>query len=152
MERKEDQNKTGNNFEYMEELSKAYREAFAKRLIQRQTTLPEEKRDAICKMQTELTHIVEVLSRTMHSEIRKELAAMARESAEEFLRLLSDGKEQVRTPGSMPNLPLTAVLPRATLLANRSLNLLVRHSEPPDRMIFLILSELSALYALAAIS
>ena len=42
MERKEDQNKTNNNFEYMEELSKAYREAFAKRLIQRQTTLPEE--------------------------------------------------------------------------------------------------------------
>ena len=151
MTENEEQNEQKNDFEYMEALSKAYEEAFAKRL-KKAVRLPEEKRNLIAKMQAEIDGLLALLSRTMHSDVRKELASMVRESATEVLRRLSEEEKPAAAAGSLPNLPLTALLPRATLLANRSLNLLVRHGEATDRTAFLILSELSALYALAAIS
>ena len=150
MAENEEQNKQKDNFEYMEALSKAYEEAFAKRL-KKPSRLPEEKRDLIVKMQWEIDGLLALLCRAMHSDARKELGSMIRESATEVLRLLSaeNAEDNART---LPNLPLTALLPRATLLANRSLNLLIRHGDTAEQMTFLILSELSALYALAAIS
>ena len=151
MAENEEQNKQKEDFSYMEALSKAYEEAFAKRL-KRSLRLSEEKRDLVVEMQREIDGLLGLLSRTMHSDVRKELASMIRESASEILHLISEDGTDAATANAPSNLPLTALLPRATLLANRSLNLLIRHGENTDRIVLLILSELSALYALAAIS
>lgn len=151
MAENEEQNKQKEDFSYMEALSKAYEEAFAKRL-KRSLRLSEEKRDLVVEMQREIDGLLALLSRTMHSDVRKELASMIRESSSEILHLISEDGTDAATASAPSNLPLTALLPRATLLANRSLNLLIRHGENTDRIVLLILSELSALYALAAIS
>lgn len=149
MSEKENKEST-NPFAYMEELSKAYREAFLKRLAKAQNPLSEEKCAALCSFQQEIAGLAEAAASTFDDLQKKELAAMAKESAEECLRLLGK-KEEKRTTeqkaGTVSNL-----LSRAVLLANRSLNLVVRHAEFDDKTAFLILSELSALYAIAAIN
>ena len=70
---------------------------------------------------------------------------MIAESAEECLRLIGKKGESEETSPA-------PTLPRAVLLANRSFNLLIRHTREQSPLTSLILSELSALYALAAIN
>jgi len=136
---------SGKEYDYMEELSKAYAAAFANRL-ERHPDLPEEQRDLLAKMQHEIYRLGESISNTTSRAENKELALLLRESAKECMRLFHADE---RTTQPMP-LPSHLWLPRAVLLANRSLNLL-RHLEGNSHAITLILSELSALYALAAI-
>ncbi len=146
----EKENSSGNPFAYMEELSKAYHEAFLKRVAKRTFPLQEEKRAALCSFQGEIARLADAALPALENEYKKELALMAKESAEECLRLLGkEGDERVAEPKPAA-LPL--LLSRAVLLANRSLNVLVRHAEADDKTAFLILSELSALYAIAAIN
>ena len=141
-----------NDFGYMEELSKAYAEAFAGRLAGKNRSLSEEKRAAIAKMQAEISRDAGRIAVASREEEKKELARILKESAEEVLRVIGCDEEPnfVRDPVPMPS--IAALLSRATLLANRCLNLLLRHREAEARPVFLILSELSALYAFAAIS
>lgn len=141
---------TGENG-YMEELSKAYAEAFRKRLAGKSRSLSEEKRTAIGEMQSELSRAAGRIALGMADSEKKELARMLKESAEEMLSLLeTDEIAFVADPERTP--PLSATLVHATMLANRSLNLLIRHTQADERLMFLVLSELSALYALAAIN
>ena len=152
MEEKEEQSKTESTFGYMEELSKAYREAFAKRLAQRKPVLPEEKRDAIARMQADLSVVADFARRKTNTNEQKELLSMVGESAQEVLRLLCIEQTQFSPSKDVSSFPVSALLMRGVMLGNRSLNLLVRHGEADGQLAFLILSELSALYALAAIN
>ena len=126
---------------YMEELSRAYEAAFRKR-IARSIPLSEEKRALLLSQQADLYRTAEALSRSFHSTERKEISLFLKESAEECISLL---KGEFPVPLAPP-----LSLPQAVLSANRSLNLLVRHREGSDRAVSLVLSELSALYALAS--
>ena len=140
-----------NGFGYMEELSAAYAKAFRKRLAGKTRVLSEEKRAAIAEMQSEISRAAGRIAILSADEEKRELARMIKESAEETLRLLeSDEIAFTADPTRMPS--LSALLSRATLLANRCLNLLVRHAEADERIALQILSELSALYAIAAIN
>ena len=135
-----------NDFGYMEELSKAYEATFAKRLA-RPYGLEEEKRELIAAMQSEIKCAAERAYASARSEESKELLLMLRESAEECLHVLS--LEEMSK--SKTNVPDGALLSHALILANRSYNLLLRHTRECSPLTMLILSELSALYALAAI-
>lgn len=139
-------------FEYMEQLSKAYREAFAKRLIKKQSAFPEEKRAALSKMQAEEHRLAGMIAGGLSTEESRELAEMIKESASECLALLSFDENTVLPIPDLSTPHPARLLSRAVILANRCLNLLTRHTEGEPRLIFLILSELSALYALAAIN
>ena len=143
---------TEDNFEYMEELSKAYREAFAKRIAEHKPELSEEKRNALTAMQWELARGAALLRRAFPTSEKQELAAMLKESAEECLRLLGYTESEVFSAADLTSLPLAAILTRAVMLANRSLNFAVRHAGASSQLQILILSELSVLYALAAIN
>lgn len=140
-----DREQEGSDFSYMEELSRAYREALTRRIRPRESELPEEKRDLLGAMQREIVVIALSAVREEKREERREIALMIRESAEECLAALSQGTdiEEGTPPPS---------LARAVLLANRSLNLLVRHAREESKLTMLVLSELSCLYALAAIN
>ncbi|MBQ7712353.1 MAG: hypothetical protein IJT69_00905 [Clostridia bacterium] len=135
---------------YMEELSKAYAEAFRKRLAGNTRILPEEKRVAIAEMQRELSRTAGKLALLSPTNEKKELARMLKESAEETLSLLETEESFVADPAKAAS--LSALLTRATMLGNRCLNLLVRHTRSDERLVHLILSELSVLYAFAAIN
>ena len=148
---KDQEARTEDTFGYMEELSKAYKEAFAKRLAKNQASLPEEKRDAIAKMQGEIAACAAEIGAAA-PPVKKEFAAMIKESAEEVLHLLSESETPLPTQEEAASRPLSYLLTQCVILANRSLNLLTRHTENADRIVFVILSELSALYALAAIN
>ena len=137
---------------YMEELSKAYREAFAKRLSCHGKELSEEKRNAILRMQTELSRIAGKLAIAFHAEEKKELARMIKESAEETLRVLCYDEEETFSADPITPLPPAVLLSRAVMLTNRCLNLILRHTTCDERLFQLILSEISALYAIAAIN
>ena len=146
MEKDDEEKEAYSDFGYMEELSRAYREALAKRIV-RASELPDEKKEAIAAMQREIKEIGE---RVLHGEVReerRELSLMIKESAEEMLNVL--GKSE-GTPAE--TVPAERALARAVMLANRSLNLLVRHAKEQSQLLNLIFSELSALYALAAIN
>ena len=134
----------------MEELSEAYQAAFAKRLAIGQSSLSEEKRTAIIRMQLELSRTAGKLALAFRSEEKKELARMIKESAEETLRALHYDEEEVFSADPITPLPPAVLLARAVMHANRSLNLLLRHKEADQRIFDLILSELSAIYAIAA--
>ena len=139
------ENITEDNFGYMEELARAYRETLTKRLTG-QPALEGEKRDALAAMQRELREIAKRAYKAEKREERRELSLMIAESAEECLRLLGTPNE---TPvGDSP----APTLPRAVVIANRSLNILIRHTREGSLLTNLVLSELSALYALAAIN
>ena len=138
--------------DYMEELSAAYREAFAKRLAKRGHDLPDEKRNLIFKMQTELSRAAGKLAVSFRAEEKKELARMIKESAEETLRALRYDEEESFSADPATPEPPAVILTRAVMLANRCLNLLVRHNDCSERLFYLVSSELSALYALAAIN
>lgn len=134
------------DFGYMEELSRAYRDALTKRIAPR-PVLPEEKKEAISAMQREIKETAERAFRSETREERRELALMIKESAEEALELLGESGVPISE-----KVPAARALARAVMLANRSLNLLVRHAKEQSPLLSLILSELSALYALAAIN
>ena len=138
--------------DYMEELSAAYREAFAKRLAKKPNELSEEKRGAIVKMQLELSRTAGKLALAFRIEEKKELARMIKESAEETLRALAYDEEETFAADPVTPEPPALLLTRAVMLGNRCLNLLVRHNECNERLFYLVSSELSALYALAAIN
>ena len=138
------------NFDYMEKLSEAYASAFAKRIAETAPPIPEEKRDLLVKMQREIAQISEAILPACKGEERKELTLMIRESAEEILTLFGAEREAAKRPYA--SLPPALLLPRGVLLANRSLNAIIRHSKTDQRLLPLLLSELSAFYALAAIS
>lgn len=128
---------------YMEELSRAYAAAL-KRRLERSTlpSLPEEKVALLLSLQREIWSAAASLLPYCKSEERRELTLLLRESAEECITLCAG-----ETPKEVGNTTLS----RAVLAANRALNLLIRHRDGQDRLLYLILSELSALYALAAI-
>ena len=136
------------DFGYMDELSRAYEAAFAKRL--KKNELSNEKRELLFKMQTELISVAEEVREKEGSEERKELALMLFESARECARLY--GEESAGINEKKEGVPRAVLLARAVLLCNRSLNLLLRHEDGKEKGVLLILSELSALYALAAIN
>jgi len=138
-------------FDYMEGLSKAYEAAFQKRLRGRERTLSDEKSAAIGTMQGEISRTAGRIAVLSADDAKKELARMIKESAEEILRLL-DKQEVDFSADPTDSPPISALLSRATLLANRCLNLLVRHGEADERLFYLTMSELSALYAIAAIN
>ena len=140
-----------NEFGYMEELSRAYAEAFQKRIAGKNRALPEEKRDAVARLQGEISRTAGRITMLSSDERKKELARMVKESAEEVLRAL-DVQEVAFHADPLQTPPFSALLSQATLHANRCLNLLVRHTEADERVTFLILSELSALYGIAAIN
>ena len=142
---KEDPSAKESDFGYMEELSKAYEAALAKRLTR--PSLPEEKRAAVASMQREISEAAERVYPSAQSEEKKELLTMLKESAHECLTLL----EAENLPSVPSRVPDAFLLSRAVILANRTLNLLVRHTKETSPLVFIILSELSALYALAAI-
>lgn len=148
---KDAETKTEDTFGYMEQLSKAYKEAFAKRIARKDAIVPEEKRDAIINMQEEIAACAAEIGAAV-PPVKKEFVAMIKESAEEVLHLLSKGEKTLLTQEKAASRPLSYLLTQCVILANRSLNLLTRHTENADRIVFVILSELSALYALAAIN
>ena len=152
MSDEEKRNETDHPFDYMEDLSKAYEESFAKRLRSKRDPLPEEKRDLLARMQLEVRRVASRLASVLPSEEKKELARMIEESAEETLQALRYDEKEVYPSDPFVTLPIVLALSRAVLLANRCLNLLVRHREAEERIAHLLLSELSALYALAAIN
>ena len=137
--------------DYMEELSEAYKAAFARRLAKGQSSLSEEKRRAIVRMQLELSRAAGKLALAFRSEEKKELARMIKESAEEALRAVNYDEEEVFSADPITPLPPAVLLTRAVMCANRSLNLLLRHRETDQKIFDLILSEISAIYAIAAI-
>ena len=139
-------------FGYMEELSKAYREAFSKRLASKKDILSEEKRALLTSMQGEISLAGGKIALAVREEEKKELARMLKESAEECLGVLAGEEEPRFLPDPYAAKPLSFLLARATLLANRALNLLVRHGTCDDKLFRLITSELSALYAIAALN
>ena len=77
---------------------------------------------------------------------------MLKESAEETLGAIGFTEEPDFSPDPTRGMTVPALLSRATLLANRCLNLLIRHGEGETRLFYLIISELSVLYAFAAIN
>lgn len=137
--------------EYMEELSRAYREAFRKRLEKGDVTLSPEKREGIARMQWEIARIAERLRRFLDGEEKKELCQTIGESAEEILTYLRYREEDALPTTRLPAERANEMLIRCVLLANRSLTLLLRHTRADERLVFLVLSETSALYALASI-
>ncbi len=139
-------------FDYMEALSKAYGEAFSKRLRKTDADLSEEKRAALVKMQLDLSRSGGRLAVIFAQEEKKELSRMIKESAEESLRYLRYDEEEVFETDPFASLPPAAILSHAVLLANRSLNLLIRHTLSDEKPVRLVLSELSAIYALAALN
>ena len=144
MPEKDRESERADDFGYMEELSRAYREALTRRITSRESSISEEKRDLLGTIQREILYIAESTAREERGEARRELALMIRESAEECLRALS-----IEAKGESATLPS---LSRAVLLANRALNLLIRHAREESKLTTFVLSELSALYALAAIN
>ena len=134
-------------FGYMEELSKAYQEAFTERLARQKFPLPEEKKGLIGRMQEEISRTAGRIAIGFREETKKELARMVKESAEETLRAIEYDEEPDFTTDPTERSTLSELLSRAVLLANRSLNLLVRHTRPNEKAAFLILSELSASYS-----
>ena len=149
---KEDNPNRDGSLAYMEELSKAYEEAFAKRLTVKRNRLPEEKRNAIGEMQAEISRIAGKIALLSTVDEKKELARMVKESAEETLRAIEYEAEPAFTADPTTPTPPALLLARATLLSNRCLNLTVRHTDFDAKVAFLLLSELSALYAFAAIN
>ena len=141
-----------NPFEYMEALSKAYGEALSKRLHRGECDLSEEKRAALIKMQLDLSRSGGRLAVIFAQEEKKELSRMIKESAEESLRYLRYDEEEVFETDPFASLSPAAILSHAVLLANRSLNLLIRHTLSDEKPVRLVLSELSAIYALAALN
>ena len=145
MDEKEKTSETSSDFGYMEQLSKAYEAAFSER--RKASDLPEEKRELLLKMQHEIALTAKSAALSFGDPAKKELALMVKESAEEILAALSSDELPSSQSGAMPE----SALSRAVLLANRSLNLLLRHNRCIRSETMLVLSELSALYALAAI-
>jgi len=149
MEEKEDRAEAP--FAYMEELSRAYQEAFLKRLEKKECELSPEKREYLLHLQWELSRAASRLSRLFVREEKKELSHMVIESADEILTKLQFREESPLPLNRFPSQRVEEILIRSVLLANRSLNLLLRHGQSEDRFIFLVLSEISALYAIASI-
>ncbi|HCU56184.1 MAG TPA: hypothetical protein DIC18_02480 [Clostridiales bacterium] len=139
-----------NSFAYMEELSKAYTAAFAKRIKNSACPLSEEKKQLLLELQSEIARIATKVTASCRTEEQKELSSMIKESAEEAIGYIWE-KQPERPEEETPFLPAALLLSRAVILANRSLNLLIRHTMYDEKLFALFLSELSALYALAAI-
>lgn len=137
------------DFGYMNELLKAYNESLRKKKAQNE--LSDEKKAYIASAERRVKEIASsIAARAPLAEI-KELAFMAKESAEGCLNVIGEEDPSEEKPRDYANFPLPALLSRAVLLANRALNALVRNGRGNDRAISLILSQLSALYAIAAI-
>ena len=144
----EDEKKTGNqeqtsDFSYMTKLSEAYKRAFAER---KPFALDKEKRLYLARMQRETEEIAKTLANYFEREEKKELALMLQKSANDAAMLL--GECEAYEGEAEP--PATSLLTRAVLLANRSLNALA-DERSCGKLYHCILSEISALYALAAI-
>lgn len=148
----EKENERKDPFSYMEKLSQAYEEAFSKRLKKVSPPFSPEKRELLVKMQCEISRIAGKLAVATGQEEKKELARMIKESAEESLRALRYDEEEPFGTDDLAMLPPALLSARAVLLANRSLNLVVRHTTCDAKLFPLLCSELSALYALAAIN
>lgn len=132
------------DFSYLAKLSEAYKEAQEER---RKARFPEEKRAYLCKMQAELVEIGRFLLHYFERAEKKELATMLLESAEQVFHAVSEkGDPTERFAIEAAN---DALLTRAVLLANRSLRLIGAGQCDLFRGIS---SEISALYALAAIA
>jgi len=126
------------DFSYLAKLSEAYKRTQTER---RKLDLNEEKRAYLTEMQRELAAIGHALLSYFEREEKKELAVYLYKNAEGVLRAI--GEEGAITP--TPQIP---PFPRAVLLANRSLDALCGAGGYGD-LTRMILSELSAIYALA---
>lgn len=131
------------DFSYMAKLSEAYKRAFAER---KPFALDEEKRLYIAKMQRETAEIARTLAGYFEREEKKELALMLQKSASDAVLLLGECEACAEDTAR----PAASLLTRAVLLANRSLNAL-SEAKAAGKLYHCVLSEISALYALAAI-
>ena len=137
------------DFGYMNDLLKAYEETLAKKKAKRE--LSEEKKNYVASAEKRVKEIcAAVAERAPLAEV-KELSLMAKESAEQCLRAIGETEDEESRTRDYANYPLPSLLARCVLLANRALNTLVRNGRGCEKEITLILSQLSALYAIAAI-
>ena len=128
------------DFSYLAKLSEAYKRTQAER---RKLELNDEKREYLLQMQRELAAVARALLTYFEREEKKELAAMLLANAENVISSLK-GERDADAPPSEPSFI------RAVLLANRSLNALGNGRGYGD-LSHMILSEISALYALSVI-
>lgn len=136
------------DFGYMNDLLKAYHETLAEKKA-KESALTSERKERVGESQKEIRSICkELLTRGAEAE-RKELVLTAKESAEECLGALSIDLEEKEN--RYARYATSKLLSRCVLLCNRDLNLLIRHGIKSSRLIFLILSELSAFFSIAAI-
>ena len=137
------------DFGYMDTLLKAYGESMAKR--KEKQALSEEKRAFVASAERRVKEICASLAaRASVAEI-KELSLMAKESAEQCLTLIGEDEKIEDTARDYARYPASDLLSRCVLLTNRALNVLVRGENGNDRAIRLLFSQISALYAIAAI-
>jgi len=129
------------DFGYLAKLSEAYKRAQAER---RKLELNDEKRAYLAEMQRELASMGRALFGYFEREEKKELALFLYKNAEDVLRAIDAEAETASLPEST-EIPFV----RALLLANRSLDALRGRGGYGD-LTHMILAELSALYALAA--
>ncbi|MBP5405248.1 MAG: hypothetical protein J6Y74_04815 [Clostridia bacterium] len=132
------------DFSYMAKLAEAYKQAQEER---RKARFPEEKRGYLREMQAELAEIGRFLLHYFERAEKKELATMLLESAESVLHAISEEGDQTKL--FRIEEASDALLTRAVLLANRSLRIIGAGQCDLFRKIS---SEISALYALAAIA
>lgn len=128
------------DYSYLTKLSEAYKRAQAER---RKLELNDEKRAYLAEMQRELAAIGHSLLHYFEREEKKELAAYLFRNAESILRTIGEDSAVTERDEIPP-------FPRAILLANRSLDALSGAGGYGD-LTHMILAELSALYALAAL-
>lgn len=138
------------DFGYMNEMLKAYRESLAAKRAEKE--LSEEKKTFVASAERRVKQLCAAIAgRAALSEI-KELAFMAKESADRFLKEIGETEDRESSAREFGDYPLPSLLSRCVLLANRALNAFVRHGKGNEKAITLLLSQLSALYAIAAIS
>ena len=144
----EDEKKTENqeetsDFSYMAKLSEAYKRAFAEK---KPFVQDKEKRLYLARMQREMKRIATALAGYFEREEKRELALMLQKSAGDAAAMLGECEECA----AEAERPAASLLVRAVLLANRSLNALA-DQRSCGKLYHCILSEICALYALAAI-
>ncbi|MCR4726568.1 MAG: hypothetical protein K5753_05055 [Clostridia bacterium] len=138
------------DFGYMNEMLKAYRESLATRKAERE--LSEEKKAYVGSAECRVKELCAAIAGRARIPEIKELALMAKESAERCLKEIGEAERAETGERAFGDYPLPSLLSRCVLLLNRALNALVRNGSGNEKAITLLFSQLSALYAIATIS
>ena len=137
------------DFDYMNDLLKAYNETLAAKRAN--MGLPDEKKAYVASAERMVKEMCSVIAAGSSTAEVKELALMAKESAEQCLSAIGAEEQKEDAPYDHSRFPISALLTRCVLLSNRALNALVRSGTGNERAVMPVLSALSALYAIAAI-